>query len=97
MIQHILNDKLSRSSDPVTSFEAADSAKAFIRTHEAKIIKALSYYGPMSVDWIAEASELEPHAVGKRMKALHERGEVELTGRVDKGDSGRNQRVWRAA
>ena len=95
MIHAIL--PLARGNDPLTSFQAADSANSFICTHEAKILKALSYYGPMSVDWIADASGLEPHAVGKRMKALHVRGEVELTGRIDKGDSGRNQRVWRVA
>lgn len=76
---------------------AADSAQAFIPTHETKILRALSYHGAMGVDWIAEVSGLEPHAVGKRMKALHERGEVALTGTLVQGDSGRYQREWKAA
>lgn len=85
---------LARGSDPLTSFQAADSAKAFIRTHEREIVNALKALGAMGVDEIAASIALEPHAVGKRMKALHERGEVTLTGRTVKSDSGRNQRVW---
>lgn len=88
---------LARGNDPLTSFQAADSAKAFIRTHEREIVNALKALGAMGVDEIAESIALEPHAVGKRMKALHERGEVALTGRTVKSDSGRNQREWRAA
>jgi hypothetical protein len=87
---------LARGNDPLTSFQAADSAKAFIRTHEELIVTTLSRYGAMGVDFIASFSNLEPHAVGKRMTALHKRGEVELTGKLVKSDSGRNQREWRA-
>ncbi len=85
---------LVRGNDPLTSFQAADSAKAFIRTHEREIVNALKALGAMGVDEIAASIALEPHAVGKRMKALHERGEVALTGRMVKSDSGRNQREW---
>ena len=85
---------LARGNDPITSFQAADSAKAFIRSHEAKIIETLSANGAMGVDVIALHTGLKPHAVGKRMKALHDRGEVELTGFMVKGDSGRDQREW---
>ena len=88
---------LARGNDPLTSFQAADSAKAFIRTHEQRIIRILKLCGPMGVDSIAGCVLLEPHAVGKRMKALLESGEVALTGRTVKSDSGRNQREWRAA
>ena len=87
---------LARGNDPLTSFQAADSAKAFIRSHEAKIIEALSANGAMGVDVIAWHTGLEPHAAGKRMKALHDRGEVELTGFMVKSGSGRDQREWQA-
>jgi hypothetical protein len=87
---------LARGNDPLTSFQAADSAKAFIRTHERRIINALLGSGPLGVDAIACYSDLDAHAVGKRMTALHKRGEVALTGRTVKSDSGRNQREWRA-
>ena len=88
---------LARGNDPLTSFQAADSARAFIRTHETQLLNALCTFGPMGVDEIALFTQVEPHAVGKRMKALHERGEVALTGRTVKSDSGRNQREWKAA
>lgn len=87
---------LARGNDPLTSFQAADSAKAFIRTHERDIVNALKSLGAMGVDEIAESIALYPHAVGKRMTALHKRGEVELTGRTVKSSSGRNQREWMA-
>ena len=85
---------LARGNDPLTSFQAADSAKAFIRTHEKNITIALSMCGPACVNKIAKIADMEPHAVGKRMKALLESGEVALTGRIVKSDSGRNQREW---
>ena len=88
---------LARGSDPITSFQAADSAKAFIRTHEIKIVYALRQHGPSGVDKIAALTDLEPHAVGKRMKALFDNSLVKFTGRVVKSNSGRNQREWAAA
>ena len=88
---------LARGNDPLTSFQAADSIKPFKHTHEQRIIDILKLCGPMGVDSIAACVLFEPHAVGKRMKALHERGEVALTGRIVKSDSGRNQREWMAA
>lgn len=87
---------LARGNDPLTSFQAADSAKAFIRTHEKEIVFVLSHVGPMGVDRIGQMLFLTGHAVGKRMTALHKRGEVALTGRTVKSDSGRDQREWRA-
>ena len=91
-----MTQPLARGNDPITSFQAADSSKAFIASHEAKIIEALSSNGAMGVDVIAWHTGLHPHAVGKRMKALHDRGEVELTGFMVKSDSGRDQREWQA-
>jgi predicted ArsR family transcriptional regulator len=88
---------LARGNDPITSFQAADSAKAFIRTHEKEIVFVLSHAGPMGVDRMGQMLCLTGHAVGKRMKALHERGEVALTGRTVKSDAGRNQREWMVA
>ena len=94
-MQRIINQPLARSNDPITSFEAAESVCSFIDSHESRIILHLSRNGPMGVDFIAAHADIDPHAVGKRMKALQERGVVELTGRTVKSDSGRNQREWR--
>ena len=87
---------LARGSDPLTSFQAADGAKAFIRTHEKKIVEVLRRFGAGGVDRIASYAEIETHAVGKRMKALHLRGEIALTGNMVKSYSNRDQREWKA-
>lgn len=87
---------LCRSSDPLTSYQAADAAKQLIRTHERLIVAALEQYGAMGVDAIAARCGLEPHAVGKRMHALEINLSVRLTGQVVKSGSGRNQREWSA-
>ena len=96
MIQHILNDRLARSSDPITSFMAADSAQAFIRTHEDKILAALFSCGAAGVDQIAWIADLEPHATGKRLAKLERNGLVRLTGNTVRSNSGRQQREWEA-
>ena len=88
---------LARGNDPFTSFQAADSARDFISSHEKEIVFVLSHAGPMGVDRIGQMLCLTGHAVGKRMTALHKRGEVALTGRTVKSDSGRKQREWMVA
>jgi hypothetical protein len=88
---------LARGNDPLTSFQAADSAIDFIPTHEKLIVSTLAHYGALGVDKIALFSGLNSHAVGKRMTALQKRGEVALTGRTVKSYSDRNQREWAAA
>ena len=85
---------LARGSDPLTSFQAADSAKAFIASHEIRILLHLHRHGPMGVDNISDWAGLEAHAVGKRMAALASRGAVRLTGKTVRSNSGRQQREW---
>jgi predicted transcriptional regulator len=96
-MQRIINQPLARSNDPVTSFEAAESARAFIPTHENIILEVLGHAGPSGVDKIAGYAGLEPHAVGKRMKKLEGLGLACLTGKDVDSDSGRKQREWRIA
>jgi predicted transcriptional regulator len=96
-MQRIINQPLARSNDPMTSFEAAESARAFIPTHENIILEVLGHAGPSGVDKIAGYAGLEPHAVGKRMKKLEALGLARLTGEYVPSDSGRNQREWRLA
>ena len=97
MILPILNQALARSSDPLTSFQAAAAARAFIPSQEARIVDALHTFGAMGVDEIASLIALEPHAVGKRMRDLERCGVVRLSGNTVKSNSGRPQREWRAA
>lgn len=91
-----MTQPLARGNDPLTSFQASDSAKAFIRTHEIKIVYALRQHGPSGVDKIAALTNLDAHAVGKRMSALYDKGLARFTGKIVKSNSGRNQREWAA-
>lgn len=88
---------LCRASDPIESFQAADQAADLIKTHERLIVSVLEQYGPAGVDGIASRCKLSAHAIGKRMKQLHDDGRVALTGQSVKSDSGRAQREWRKA
>ena len=89
-----MTQPLARGNDPLTSFQAADSAHAFIRTHEDKILAALFSFGPAGVDQIASIADLEPHATGKRLAKLERSGFVRLTGKTVYSNSGRQQREW---
>ena len=90
-----LQPPLCRASDPITSFEAADSARHFRHTHESLIVDMLALFGPMGVDDIAMFCSLEPHAVGKRIKKLADDGRIAFTGEYVTSRSGHRQRQWR--
>ena len=86
---------LCRASDPITSFEAADSAREFRRSQERSIVNVLGVIGPSGVDDIAYNCGLQPHAVGKRVTKLERDGLIELTGEYVTSRSGHRQRQWR--
>lgn len=87
---------MARASNPVTSFQSAASAKAFIDSQERLIVSVLSDYGPLGVDGIAARCRLVGHAIGKRMHKLEQEGRIVLTGRIVKSTAGRNEREWSA-
>ena len=87
---------LARASNPITSFQAAYEAKAFIASQERLIVSVLAEHGPLGVDAIAARCRLTGHAVGKRMHKLEQEGRIVLTGRIVKSTSGRSEREWRA-
>jgi len=95
-MNYAISPPLCRASDPLVSFQAADSIQDIKRTHEKLILRALIYYGPMGVDGIAAHCDLLPHAVGKRMRELEANAYIQLTGKLVKSDSGRIQRQWEA-
>ena len=84
-----------RSSDPLTSFVAADSAKELAEKHWRVIVDCLVQHGPLGKDGIAGLTGLDGHQVGKRLPELEKIGAVELTGRLTKSKSGRAEREWR--
>ena len=83
-----------RCSDPVTSYEAADSAKDLASKHFSIIVDTLKAHGALGKDGIARHSGLEPNQVARRLNELHNMGLICLTGRTVKSKSGRNEREW---
>jgi predicted transcriptional regulator len=84
-----------RTSDPITSYEAADSAKDLASKHFGIIVDCLKAHGALGKDGIARHSGLESNQVARRLNELHNMGLIELTGRTVKSKSGRNEREWK--
>jgi predicted ArsR family transcriptional regulator len=83
--------KRARSTDPVTSFEAAEINP---EKHFAMIVDCLSTHGPMGKDGIASRLGLESSAVSRRLPELQKMGLVKLTGNIVKSSKNRNEREW---
>jgi predicted transcriptional regulator len=84
-----------RTSDPITSYEAADSAKDLASKHFCMIVDALKAHGSLGKDGIAQHSGLESNQVARRLNELSNMNLIELTGRTVKSKSGRIEREWR--
>ena len=85
-----------RASDPVTSYEAAESAKDLASKHFGIIVDCLKAHGALGKDGIARHSGLDRNQVSRRLNELLKLGLIELTGIKVKSDSGLNEREWRA-
>ena len=85
-----------RSSDPVTSYEAADAAKDLASKHFSTIVDCLQAHGALGKDGIARHSGLEGNQVARRLNELEKMNLIQLTGRTVKSQAGRNEREWRA-
>lgn len=81
---------LARSTDPLTSFEAADRVIEFKQSQEHQI----PIHGALGSSGIAAHCGLLPHEVGKRLIALQRDGRIALTGQIVRASSGRNEREW---
>ena len=84
-----------RNTDPLTSWQAAGSAKDLANRHARLIVDCLTKYGSMGKDGIAAQTGLDSNQVARRLKELEEDGEISLTGQVVKSKSGRAEREWR--
>lgn len=82
-----------RASDPVTSFEAAESAKELASKHHKMIVEALKN-GDMGKDGIAAFTGLDGNQVARRLSELEQMGFIQLTGRRVRSKSGRSEREW---
>ena len=84
-----------RSSDPVTSYEAADAAKDLASKHFSTIVDCLQAHGALGKDGIARHSGLDANQVARRLNELQKMNLIQLTGRTVKSQAGRNEREWR--
>ena len=85
-----------RSSDPVTSYEAADAAKDLASKHFSIIVDCLKAHGALGKDGIAQYSGLDRNQVSRRLNELEKMNLIRLTGWNVKSSAGRNEREWRA-
>jgi predicted transcriptional regulator len=85
-----------RSSDPVTSYEAADAAKDLASKHFSTIVDCLQAHGALGKDGIARHSGLDANQVARRLNELEKMNLIQLTGRTVKSQAGRNEREWMA-
>ena len=83
-----------RASDPIESFEAADSIVESASKHWNLIADCLREHGPLGKDGIARLTGLDGNQVARRMKEMKVMGMVFLTGKTVKSNSGRNEREW---
>ena len=84
--------KRARSTDPVTSFEAAEQVKP--DKHFQIIYECLRKHGPLGKDGISQLTGLESVAISRRLPELQTMGLVKLTGKTIKSSKGRNEREW---
>jgi hypothetical protein len=88
---------LARRGDPETSHAAAAASAEFRGEHQAKILDALRWYGPMGKTGIAKTSGLDHIAVARRLPELQRKGLASPTGRTVPSTSGRLEREWSVA
>jgi predicted transcriptional regulator len=83
-----------RSTDPVTSFEAAEAIKPVVEDHHKIIQACLQEYGALGKDGIAGLTNLDGNQVARRLNEMKVIGLIELTGKMVRSNSGRNEREW---
>jgi hypothetical protein len=85
-----------RTTDPLTSFEAAELIKPVVNKHYDIILECLQTYGALGKDGISSLTKLENNQVARRLNEMQKIGLIHLTGKTVKSNSGRNEREWSA-
>ena len=83
-----------RATDPIESFEAADSIKEVSAKHHEIILECLEKNGPLGKDGIAALTGLDGNQIARRLNELKVMCLIFLTGKTVKSNSGRNEREW---
>jgi len=85
-----------RTTDPVTSYEAADSIKEIANQHHIIILECLQKHGPLGKDGISSRTDLDGNQVARRLNEMKVLGLITLTGEKVTSNSGRGEREWQA-
>jgi predicted transcriptional regulator len=83
-----------RTTDPLTSFEAAEAIKPVVSQHHQIILECLQEYGALGKDGIAGLTNLDSNQVARRLNEMKIIGLINLTGNTVRSNSGRNEREW---
>ena len=83
-----------RSTDPVTSFEAAEAIKPVVSDHHRIILECLLEHGALGKDGISARTKLDGNQVARRLNEMKVLGLIQLTGKTVRSNSGRNEREW---
>jgi len=84
----------ARNIDPITSWQAAASAKDLAKAHAALILKTLMEQGPLGKDGIAFFAVMDGNQVARRLPEMQRDGLVGLTGKTVKSMAKRAEREW---
>ena len=91
-----MNTPLSRASDPITSFMAADRVKEFKADHCTRILAALKRMGKAGAEQIGAMTGLDAYQIRKRLPELERAGMVQPYQETRKTSTGRHERLWAA-
>ena len=83
-----------RKTDPVTSFQAAESIRPVAPKHYSVIADCLQTYGPLGKDGISAMTNLDSNQVARRLNEMNKLGLIKLTGKTVQSNSGREEREW---
>ena len=83
-----------RTTDPLTSFEAAEAIKPVVSQHHQIILECLQIHGALGKDGISALTNLDGNQVARRLNEMRVLGLIHLTGKTVKSNSGRNEREW---
>lgn len=95
-----MNHALARSSDPITSHQAAfdfDAAAVGIEQRILIELRSIRGRGGMTTHALAAVLGLELVTVSPRMKPLADKRLVRRSGRFSESSTGRKRIVWEAA
>jgi len=87
----------ARTTDPITSHQAAEQAAEVASNHIPRIEQALEQYGPMGASMIAYVANLDKNQISRRLKEMQKLGIIELTGNTVKSNTNRSEREWQLA